>query len=138
MASLIRIFTFEGVTVGLRKNGSVAVTGSRKNNEGYNIQSWRDIIDIYSGDDWTSYETVGIKTDGTVVSVCGENSYGKCDIAEWSDIIDTFVPMQNNALQKLLMISWFPKSWTLKSFDSAFALHRDKATFLGSNDLSRC
>ena len=83
-----KIFAFEGVTVGLRKNGSVAVTGSHKNDEGYNIQSWRDIIDIFSGRDWLDYETVGIKTDGKVISVCKENSHNKCNISEWSDIKD--------------------------------------------------
>ena len=47
------------------------------------IQQWRDIIAVSTG----NQHTVGLRSDGTVVAA-GENMYGECDVSDWSDIIE--------------------------------------------------
>lgn len=47
------------------------------------IQQWRDIIAVSTG----NQHTVGLRSDGTVVAA-GENMYGECDVSDWSDIVE--------------------------------------------------
>lgn len=47
-----------------------------------NVSSWRNVVDIASGES----HTVGLLANGTVVAT-GSNSYGQCDVSDWKDIV---------------------------------------------------
>ena len=67
--------------VGLRNDGTVAVTGNNEYGQ-CDVSGWGDIVAIAAG-----YEhTVGLKTDGTVIAT-GNDEKGQCDVDDWSDII---------------------------------------------------
>jgi len=102
-------------TVGLRKDGSVAITAPK-----YNVTGWENIVDISAGGYYVvglrgdgtvatvgdnrdgqrnvggwqgicaiaagGYHTVGLRRDGTVQAV-GDNSYSQCDVGKWKNII---------------------------------------------------
>ena len=70
-----------GQVVGLKKDGTVIVSGDNRDGQG-DTDSWTDIIAVAAG----SWHTVGLKADGTVVAV-GGNREGQCNVESWTDII---------------------------------------------------
>lgn len=72
-------------TVGLRSDGTVAVTGTNVFGQ-CDVEDWTDIVDVAA----CCFTTVGLKADGTLVTT-GANENGKCDVAEWTNIIDVVV-----------------------------------------------
>lgn len=69
-------------TVGLRSNGTVAISGISQYYSQDQVSDWADISAVYAA----NYHVVGLKSNGTVVAV-GDNDYGQCDVAVWSDIV---------------------------------------------------
>lgn len=67
-------------TVGLKSDGTVVAVGDNNNGQ-CNVDTWTDIVAVFSGDD----HTVGLKSDGTVVAV-GYDYYGQCDVDSWTNI----------------------------------------------------
>ena len=72
---------FEGYTVGLKKNGTVAAVGNNSYGQ-CDVSNWTDIVQVAAG----YGHTVGLKKNGTVVAV-GDDSYGQCDVGNWTDIV---------------------------------------------------
>ena len=67
------------ITVGLRSDGTVVVTG--ENDYGQcNVSGWHDIVTMT-----VKGHTVGLCSDGTVAAT-GENNYGQCNVSDWRSI----------------------------------------------------
>ena len=70
-------------TVGLKKDGTVVMTGEHDLYDGQcNVDDWTDILSVSTGDN----HTAGVKKDGTVLAV-GLNDEGQCNVDEWTDIV---------------------------------------------------
>ena len=68
--------------VGLKRDGTVVVTGDDSYFDEQELSHWRNIIAIATGE----AHTVGLKRDGTVIAA-GNNNVGQCNVSDWTDII---------------------------------------------------
>ena len=70
-------------TVGLKKDGTVVMTGEHDLYDGQcNVDDWTDILSVSTGGN----HTAGVKKDGTVLAD-GRNIEGQCNVADWTDIV---------------------------------------------------
>ena len=75
---IVKISAGNGLTVGLKKDGTVVVAGNNNYND-YCSKNWQDIIEISA-----SGHILGVQKDGTVVAV-GSNWDGKCNVGRWKN-----------------------------------------------------
>ena len=80
-SQIIDIAAGDGLTVGLKSDGTVLVANGYDGDE-YNVSGWNNISSIAVGE----RHVVGLKTDGTVVAA-GRNRSGQCDVSDWTDIV---------------------------------------------------
>jgi hypothetical protein len=78
-----QIITSKGnITLALKSDGKLLISGMASSNQYSNLLTWKDIIMIST----SRNHTIGLKSDSTVVST-GFNEYGQCAVSDWSGII---------------------------------------------------
>lgn len=84
---------YEGMTVGLRADGTVLTTGSLEN--AFDVAGWTDIVDLEISCSWDEQEhimrgglLVGVRSDGTVVFTGNVIENWMQEMETWTDIVD--------------------------------------------------
>lgn len=68
-------------TIGVKKDGTVVVTGNDFGNRNKAASAWTDIVEVADG----TFHTVGRTGSGTAVAV-GDKTGGKLDVSDWRDL----------------------------------------------------
>lgn len=82
---IISIDGYGECTIGLKKDGTVEVTGKLSQNQKEKISEWNHIVDVAAGELFV----VALRSDGTVLAE-GHNGNGQCNLDEWQahEVVD--------------------------------------------------
>lgn len=80
--NIVSIDVYGTLSIGLKNDGTVAVSGRYDENKIVNVAGWNNIIDVAAGQQFVA----GLKSDGTVL-IAGINPNYPLHVEDWKDII---------------------------------------------------